>query len=126
MTTPAPPAGSRPRVLFVEDEPSLQSAYQRFFTRQYEMAFAGTGREARAEFARFRPDVLVLDLHLPDADGVDILRDLREHRPDLPVIFTTAYSSMQSVLEMLGVTHSGYAVKPFELTDLAKLIADAC
>jgi len=109
-------------VLFVEDEPGLLRAYRRFFARHYEMAFAATGRAARVEFERFGPQVLVLDLHLPDADGVDVLRELRERRPDLPVIITTSYSSMQPLVEVLGLRHSGYVVKPFDLNDLAKLI----
>ena len=125
MTTPVPPTQSPRRVLFVEDEPGLRRAYQRFFARQYDMAFAGTGREARAEFERFQPHVLVLDLRLPDADGVDVLRDLRALRPDLPVVITTSYSSMQPLVELLGLKHSGYVVKPFDLNDLSSLIDDA-
>lgn len=116
---------TQPRVLFVEDEPGLQRAYQRFFANDYAMAFAGSGREARAELDQFHPDLMVLDLHLPDADGVDILRDARSRRPDLPVIITTSYSSMQPLVEVLGLTHSGYVVKPFDLHDLARIIANA-
>jgi DNA-binding response OmpR family regulator len=119
---PTPPPGARRRVLFIEDEPGLLRAYRRFFDRQYVMTFAGTGREARAELARGRPDVVVLDLHLPDADGVDLLREVREGRPDLPVVITTSYSSMQPLVEVLGLAHSGYIVKPFDLNDLARLI----
>ena len=120
MTNASRPAPRR--VLFVEDEPGLQRAYRRFFARQFEMAFAATGRAARSEFERFRPDVLVLDLHLPDADGVDVLRDLRERQPELPVVITTSYSSMQPIVEVLGLRHSGYIVKPFDLNELAQLI----
>lgn len=126
MTSPSTRASEPPRrVLFVEDEQGLLRAYERFFAHTYDMAFAATGREARRYLKEFRPDVVVLDLHLPDADGVDVLREVRERLPDLPVVITTSYSSMQPLVEVLGLAHSGYVVKPFDLNDLARLIDDA-
>lgn len=109
---------ARPRILFVEDEVGLRQAYQRFFQRQYELAFAETGREARAQLEAFAPDLVVLDLKLPDADGMDVLRDLRAVRPDLRVVITTSYASQQPLFEMLGIPYQGYLVKPFSLGDL--------
>jgi DNA-binding response OmpR family regulator len=110
------------RVLFVEDEEPLRRAYERYFASRYNMAFAGTGAEGIEEFQAFTPDVLVLDLQLPDTDGLALLKQMRETRPAIPVIVTTAYASMQPVIEMLGTGHSGFLVKPFELEELAKLI----
>lgn len=112
----------RPKVLFVEDHADLRAAYARFFKGRYEMAFAGTGAEAVAQFKTFSPDVLVLDMQLPDTDGIDLLRQLRGVRPGVPAIITTAYSSMEPLVEVLGVGHSGYLTKPFELNDLADRI----
>jgi DNA-binding response OmpR family regulator len=110
------------KVLFVEDEDALRSAYQRYFARRYAMAFAATGAEGMEAFRVFDPDVLVLDMQLPDTDGLALLSRLRERRPDLPVIVTTAYMSMRPVIEMLGTGHNGYLVKPFEMEELGKLI----
>jgi DNA-binding response OmpR family regulator len=116
--------GPARRVLFVEDEDALRSAYQRYFTKRYEMAFAATGAEGLLEFNNFIPDVLVLDMQLPDTDGLALLKQMREQRPGLPVIVTTAYASMRPVIEVLGLGHSGFLVKPFELEELARLIDD--
>jgi two-component system response regulator (stage 0 sporulation protein F) len=115
-------ASSRRKVLFVEDEADLRSAYERFFKGQYEMAFAGTGAEALSQFRMFRPDVVVLDLQLPDTDGIDVLRQLRSQRPDVPAVITTAYSSMEPLVAVLGMGHSGYLLKPFDLSELAARI----
>ena len=115
------PAAVR-RVLFVEDEEALRRAYERYFAKRYEMSFAGSGAEALQRFDAFSPDVLVLDMQLPDTDGLEILKQMRERRPGLPVVVTTAYASMRPVIEVLGLGHSGFLVKPFELEELSKMI----
>jgi DNA-binding response OmpR family regulator len=117
-------APARPRVLFVEDESGLRQAYQRYFAKRFEVAMAETGAEARRQFEAFAPDVVVLDLKLPDADGMDVLRGLRQRRTDLKAIVTTSYASQQPVFEMLAIPLSGYLVKPFSLGDLeAQIVA---
>jgi DNA-binding response OmpR family regulator len=120
VTEPA----ARPRVLFVEDEPGLRQAYQRYFAPRFEIAMAETGAEARTQCEVFAPDLVVLDLKLPDADGMDVLRSLRQRRAGLRVVVTTSYASQQPVFEMLGIPHDGYLVKPFSLSDLeAQIVA---
>lgn len=113
------------RVLFVEDEAGLRRAYERFLHGRYQMAFAETGAAARREMAHFTPDLVVLDLKLPDADGMDVLRDLRAVHPDIRVIITTSYASQQPLFEMLGIPLQGYLVKPFSLSELETKIRDA-
>jgi DNA-binding response OmpR family regulator len=110
------------RVLFVEDEPALRQAYQRYFQGRFTLAFAPTGAEARVLVEEFDPDLVVLDLRLPDTDGMDLLQELRAIRPALRVVVTTSYASMQPLFEMMGIPYSGYLVKPFALGDLAAQI----
>ena len=121
-TSPSP---ARRRVLFVEDETDLQSAYRRYFAARYDMTFAGTGAEVFPRLDDFRPDVVVLDMHLPDADGIDILRRLRREFPDMPVVITTAYMSVEPMVEVMGMGHQGYLLKPFDLEELGVMIDDA-
>jgi DNA-binding response OmpR family regulator len=115
-------AASRRKVLFVEDEPSIRSTYERFFSSSYEMAFAGSGTEALRRLQTFEPDVLVLDMRLPDTDGVALLQEIRVSHPSLPVVVTTAYVSMEPLMNVLDLGHSGYLVKPFNMDDLAARI----
>ncbi|MEP6743941.1 MAG: response regulator [Gemmatimonadota bacterium] len=112
----------RRRVLFVEDEPALRFSYERYFRDRYDLAFAATGAEALAQLRTVRPDVLVLDMRLPDTDGVDLLRRVREERPTIPVFVTTAYISMEPRLRVLDLAFEGYLVKPFELRELGDRI----
>jgi DNA-binding response OmpR family regulator len=118
MTEPHP----RRRVLFVEDEPALRFSYERYFRNRYDLAFAASGAEALTQLEGPVPDVLVLDMRLPDTDGVDLLRKIRETHPALPVFITTAYVSMEPRLRVLDLSFSGYLVKPFELRDLGDRI----
>lgn len=113
---------SRRRVLFVEDEPALRFSYERYFRNRYDLAFAASGAEAMAQLRTAAPDVLVLDMRLPDTDGVDLLRRVRESHPGLPVFITTAYLSMEPRLRVLDLSFNGYLVKPFELRDLGDRI----
>ncbi len=116
------PAAARRKVLFVEDEAALRRTYKRFFTPRYDLAFAASGADARRQLEAFRPEVLVLDLRLPDTDGVTLLQEIRQSRPTLPVIVTTSYVSMEPLINVLDLGHSGYLVKPFDLEDLASRI----
>ena len=113
---------TRRRVLFIEDEPSIRSTYERCFTQQYQMVFASSGTEALARLQTSVPDVIVLDLRLPDTDGVALLQQIRRSHPDLPVIVTTAYTSLEPTIQVLDLEHSGYFVKPFNMDDLAARI----
>src|SRR6266705_1971884 len=111
--------GPRRRVLIVEDEQALRTSYQRFFADQFDLAFAGTGAEALTQLAEFTPEAMVLDPRLPYTDGIALLQRVRESHPALPVVVTTAYVSMDSLMNVLDRGHSGYRVKPFELNELA-------
>ena len=115
-------AKRRRRVLIVEDEPALRLSYERHFKPRYDLIFASTGAEALARLAEVRPDVAVLDMRLPDTDGVELLRRIRITQPGLPVIITTAYVSIEPQLKVLDLPHSGYIVKPFRLDELGARI----
>lgn len=110
------------RVLFIEDEPALRISYERYFRPRYAMTFASSGAEALARFAGEPPDVVVLDMRLPDTDGVELLRKIRETHPDVPVIITTAYVSVEPQLRVLDLSHSAYLIKPFDLDELGAAI----
>lgn len=112
----------RRRVLFIEDEPALRESYQRAFQTRYEGSYAATGAEALRLLQESPPDVAVLDLRLPDTDGIELLRRLRAVQPALRVIITSAYISFEPQLTVLDLPHSGYLVKPFDLADLARRI----
>lgn len=115
-------ATRRRRVLIVEDEPALRLSYDRAFRPRYDLAFASNGSEAMEQLELHKPEVAVLDMRLPDTDGIELLRRIRVTHPNLPVIITTAYLSIEPQLKVLDLPHSGYIVKPFRLDELGARI----
>ena len=72
------------RVMFIEDEATLRKSYERFFADRYSMEFAASGAEAVTKVRPFAPEVVVLDLRLPDTDGIEVMRQVREIDPRCP------------------------------------------
>jgi two-component system OmpR family response regulator len=112
------------RVLVVDDEPNIvflvESALE---LAGYVTSRAATGREALGVAAEFRPDVVVLDVMLPDVDGFTVLRRLREGGSTAPVIFLTARGTARDRVRGLTVGGDDYVVKPFAVPELVARVA---
>jgi two-component system response regulator RegX3 len=101
------------RILFVEDEPSISDPFSRALAREgFEPIVARTGREALALAERMPPDLVLLDLNLPDTDGRDVARELRR-RGDTPIVMLTARGTEMDKIVGLEIGADDYVVKPF-------------
>ena len=106
------------RVLVVDDEPALRHALAiNLRARGYEVALAATGAEALSEAARAVPDVIVLDLGLPDMEGEEIIRDLRGWL-HAPIIVLSARTGQDDKVVALDVGADDYVTKPFGMDEL--------
>jgi DNA-binding response OmpR family regulator len=104
---------ARARILFVEDEASISEPFSRALTREgFEPIVARTAREALALAERMPPDLVLLDLNLPDGDGRDVARELRRHS-DTPIIMLTARGTETDKIVGLEIGADDYVVKPF-------------
>ncbi|MGH3562238.1 MAG: response regulator transcription factor [Mycobacterium sp.] len=111
--------GSPIRVLLVDDEPALTNLVK--MALHYEgwvVDVAHNGREAVAKFQKVGPDVLVLDIMLPDVDGLHILRRVRESDAYTPTLFLTARDSVMDRVTGLTAGADDYMTKPFSLEEL--------
>ena len=107
------PPDDRPRVLFVEDEASILEPFSRALAREgFEPIPARTVAEALQRAAETPPDVVLLDVMLPDGDGRDVLRELRA-TSDVPVIMLTARGTETDRVVGLELGADDYVVKPF-------------
>ncbi|GAA4058846.1 response regulator [Nonomuraea soli] len=106
------------RVLVVDDEPQILRALRiNLAARHYEVAEAADGGEALRLAAEFRPDVVVLDLGLPDIDGVDVIHGIRGWS-SMPILVLSGRAGNQDKVEALDAGADDYVTKPFNIEEL--------
>jgi two-component system, OmpR family, KDP operon response regulator KdpE len=106
------------QILLVDDEVSIQRAMAPLLrSRGYIVTVAGTGREAVDLFERERPDLVILDLGLPDMDGSDVCRQVRE-RADTPILILSARGGEKDKVAALDQGADDYVTKPFAPEEL--------
>ncbi|WP_018350465.1 response regulator [Longispora albida] len=110
------------RILIVDDEPQILRALRINLTaRQYEVLTAAGGTEALRVTSAARPDLLVLDLGLPDLDGVEVIRQLRAWNP-VPIIVVSGRAGGADKIEALEAGADDYVTKPFNVDELVARI----
>ena len=106
------------RVLVVDDDVALARALAiNLKARGYEVATAATGRQALFALARVHPDVVVLDLGLPDLDGIEVLHGIRGWNA-VPVVVLSARTTSDEKVEALDAGADDYVTKPFAMNEL--------
>jgi two-component system, OmpR family, KDP operon response regulator KdpE len=110
------------RVLVVDDDPQIVRAVRvNLSARGYTVTSAYSGRKALAEAAEVRPDVVVLDLGLPDLDGVDVIADLRRWT-SVPIVVLSGRAGSSDKVEALEAGADDYVTKPFDVDELVARI----
>src|SRR5256885_1687514 len=112
-------ANGNGRILVVDDEPSIVDAVATALRYEgFEVREEGTGRGAMTAVADFEPDLVVLDWMLPDLDGVEVGRRLRERGFRTAILFLTAKYAVENKVEALRAGGDDYVTKPFSLAEL--------
>ena len=116
--TSAAPHQAWPLVLIVDDEPAMLRALRiNLRVREYDVATAATGREALAEARQRPPDAVILDLGLPDVDGMEVIRRLRGWSR-APVIVLSGHTGPGDKIAALDAGADDYVTKPFSMEEL--------
>src|SRR3954465_2576564 len=109
----------RMRILIVDDDRALRDALRRALVLGgYDTVPVGNGEEALAEVARSEPDAVVLDIGLPDIDGLEVCRRLRAAGNRVPVLMLTARDAVEDRIDGLDAGADDYLVKPFDVGEL--------
>ncbi|MEU8704671.1 response regulator transcription factor [Streptomyces sp. NPDC048565] len=112
-------ASARHTVLVVEDDPSIRTLLtSALHAAGYAVTSAGTGQDALSETGRGGPDLIVLDVMLPDTDGFTVTRELRARGVYTPVLFLTARTEVED--RIIGLSSGGddYVTKPFHVQEI--------
>ena len=113
-------------ILIIEDELSLAKNVQTYLKRfGHDVHRAATGREGLEKYKEFAPDLVLLDLRLPDINGLDLLPELRSIDPDSKIILITAHGNVQVAVDAMKAGAWDYLSKPVILSELKRLIEKA-
>ncbi len=107
------------RLILAEDEPALgQIIKESLETRNFEVTLCEDGEKALKQYHLVKPDLLVLDVMMPKKDGFTLAKDIREIDDSIPIIFLTAKSQTQDVVEGFTIGGNDYLKKPFSMEEL--------
>jgi DNA-binding response OmpR family regulator len=108
------------KILVVDDDLHIQRLYKEEFEDEgYEVVVASNGQEALELFERESPDIVTLDILLPDIDGIRVLRQMKEKNPKIPIIMSTAYDYRDDFAVWAS---EAYIVKSSDLKELKSMI----
>jgi len=115
-----------PTIVVIDDEASILHAFRRAFSDPEDtVKTASDGSEGLDLVFQFRPDVVVLDLNLPDAHGLDVYRQIRAVDARIPVIFITGHGTTDTAIEAMKQGAFDYLLKPLELEQVRDLVEQA-
>ena len=114
------------RILVVDDEDEVLRICSRALSGAgcgYDVVTANTAAQARTYLAEQAFDLLVLDIHLPEENGLSLLKGVRESHPDLPAMLITGYPAVSTVFDAIRMNVREYVLKPFTVRRLLEAVA---
>jgi PAS domain S-box-containing protein len=124
MSLAAPPA-PRSRILVVDDEIGPRESLRMLLKPAHDIKTAESARVALEEIAEFRPDLIIVDIKMPEMDGLEMLRRIKQLDASIEVVMITAYASMETVKLALSRGAFEYLIKPFSRQDLEDVVRRA-
>ncbi len=110
-------------ILIVDDESLIRDSLEvAFIDEGYSVQLANSGKEALSKFERFEPDVILLDVKLPDMSGIKVLEKVRQEDSDTIVIVMTAYASVESAVKAMKLGAWDYLSKPFQTRNALSIV----
>ncbi len=117
---------NKPKLLIVDDELLIRDLlYDYFKSRDYDIAVAESGQGALEQLEEARFDTIILDIKMPDMDGLELATRIRSTDERVPIIFMTGYPSMESAIEAVRKRADDYFIKPFNLKQMNKAVEAA-
>ena len=114
------------KILIIDDEYSILETLEMFLTEKgHETHTASTGAQGMMLFEREKPDVVILDIRLPDESGLDLLAKIRGSAPDARVIVITAFHDMETTIEAMKRGGYEYITKPLDADEMEKAVNHA-
>lgn len=115
-----------PTLLVIDDERSIRMAFQRLFEKDgIEVLTAGTGEDGLSVFEDRQPDVVVVDVSLPEMSGIEVFQQIHAQNPTVPVLFITGHGTTSMAIEAIQQGAFDYLFKPLDRDELKDLVGRA-
>jgi DNA-binding NtrC family response regulator len=114
--------GKMRSVLIVDDEIGARESLKMVLKNDYEVFLAKNAEEAFSQIKEHSPDVILLDIILPDLDGLKVLKRIKQNDPNIVVIMVTATTTVKTALEAKRLGAYAYVTKPFDIDELRLII----
>src|SRR5687767_15995438 len=108
----------RKRILVVDDDPQILSGLEGLLSDEWDVRTAATGKEALTVFAEFSPDLVLLDVQLPDFSGIDLLHQFKMYSETTAVIMMSGLGNIERVIESMKLGAETFLQKPFDTDTL--------
>lgn len=112
----------KPKILICDDEEGVRESYRLILEKDYDLVFASNGDEGIQAVKKEPVDLVILDIKMPKKSGVDALKEMKVARPNLKVIISTGYRSVEVAQEASRLGATEYLVKPFDSQTIYKLV----
>ncbi|MGM0507563.1 MAG: response regulator [Fusobacteriota bacterium] len=110
------------KVLIIDDEQNIRLLLKETLKNVVNVYEAEDGHQGMEKLKKIDPDLILLDIMLPDTTGVELLQNIKNYDSNVKVIMITAYSSIESVINVMDIKISGYIEKPFDPAEIKKKI----
>lgn len=115
----------RPTILVVDDENGVRQSFNMVLKDDYHVLLASNGEEAMEIFKKNRIDLILMDIRLPDTDGISLLKKLKEIEPNTEIIMVTAVKEIKTAVKAIKIGAYEYVIKPFVVDDVLTIIGRA-
>jgi len=118
-------ADSRGRILIVDDDPTIIAGLEALLSDEWEVRTASNGRDGIVAFGEFSPDVVLLDVQLPDANGLELLHQFKMYAETVEVVMMSGVGTFDRVVEAMKLGAGTFLQKPFDYTTMNVALAQA-
>ncbi len=114
------------KILVVDDEESIREFFEIMLKREgYQVLSASNGKEGLEQLKKHQVDLIISDIQMPEMSGMELLAQVKEQDPEMPVVMITAFGSTDTAVEAMKLGASDYLQKPFKLDEVKLIIAKA-
>jgi DNA-binding NtrC family response regulator len=110
------------KILVIDDEEGVRESLKFALKDNYKVILSSNGKEGMLLIERENPDLIILDIILPDTDGITLLKEIKKNYKDIPVIILTAISQIKTAVEAMKIGAVDYIPKPFDIEELIIII----